>query len=293
MSSQVLIVEDDLNMLEILVDLVEDLGHDVVGASSVNDALSQSAKYPFDLLITDVRMAGTDGIRGFSLLKKRLPKLKCIVITGWASDEASARAIRIEVDEFHRKPIQLDILEKSISRILNPRSAASYYIDLIKSAPVSAIKSAVNYFSTDPQTKLENARNRCFKALYTAIKSGYVPSDTANGVFCRLSKHDEAYQTQSAERDPAEVGRLVQTYQEIFEYLSALANSGHATMLGGDRIDAPQFRVLYNAVKNEKIDADQFLLSSHLYRASPAELAVKSPKFAEMREVMWGPPKAS
>lgn len=293
MTSDVLVVEDDLRMLETLVELVEDLGHNAKGAGSVDEAMSLSDKQSFDLLITDVRMAGTDGIQGFALLKQRLPKLKCIVITGWASDEASARAVRIEVDEFHRKPIQLDTLEKSVERILNPQSTASYYLDLIKGAPVIAIKSAMSFFSANPQTKLEKARNRCFKALYTAIKSGYVPADTANGVFCKLVAHDESYQAQSADPDAAEVKRLVQSYAEIFEYLSALANSGHSVMVGGERIEPTHFRALYNAVQNEKVHLDQFLLAPHLYKSSPSELAVKSPKLAQIREVLWGASKPS
>lgn len=291
MSSDVLVVEDDLRMLETLVELVEDLGHNAKGAGSVDEAMALSDS--FDLLITDVRMAGIDGIQGFSLLKKRLPKLKCIVITGWASDEASARAVAIEVDEFHRKPIQLDILEKSVERILNPQSAAGYYLDLIKGAPINALKSAMSLFSTNPKTKLENARNRCFKALYTAIKSGYIPADTANGVFCKLVRHDESYQAQSLEPDTTEVNRLVQSYGEIFQYLSALANSGHSVMVGGDRIEPTHFRTLYNAIQTEKIHIDQFFLAPHLYKSSPAELAVKSPQLAQLRQVLWGDAKAS
>ena len=118
-TSEILVIEDDLYMLETLVDQLEDEGYAVHAASSVADGVSAAAKFSFDILITDVRMAETDGITGFEMLKKRLPKLKCIVITGYASDQDAARAIRIEIDDFLRKPFNLVDLTSAVYRLAN------------------------------------------------------------------------------------------------------------------------------------------------------------------------------
>ena len=61
----------------------------------------------FDLVITDVRMSGVDGVDGFVLPKEKLPELRCIVMTGYADDEVPVRAIKIEVDDYLYKPFQV------------------------------------------------------------------------------------------------------------------------------------------------------------------------------------------
>ena len=72
MSSSILVVEDDLNMQELIVEFLEDEGYMAQGASCSKDALSLASRFQFDLVVTDVRMAGVDGVDGFVLLKKKL-----------------------------------------------------------------------------------------------------------------------------------------------------------------------------------------------------------------------------
>ena len=103
----ILVVEDDLGMREILVETLEEEEYVVRSASSVDEALSLTPKFSFDILVTDIRMAGPDGVEGFVLLKSKLPKLRCICITGYLSDDVSRRAVEVGVDDFVFKPFHL------------------------------------------------------------------------------------------------------------------------------------------------------------------------------------------
>lgn len=286
MSAAILVVEDDLNMQELIVEYLEDEGYMAQGASSSSDALSLASKFQFDLVVTDVRMAGVDGVDGFVLLKKKLPELKCIVITGYADNDAPARAIKIQIDDYLHKPFKLDELLGVVDRVVNANSLAKYYYDLIQTGPVKLFAAAARFFKKDKQAKLDQARGRAFQGLYVAIRSNLVPVNSANGVFSKLDQHDLSYKDYLAEPREELAQELMASYGALFDFLSALAKS-KGQMLGGDRIPASEFRKLYSAVQSGEITPEQLQLAPTLRAVDPGELTT-SPELLKLRKKMWG-----
>lgn len=286
MSSSILVVEDDINMQELIVEFLEDEGYMAQGASSSNDALSLAAKFKFDLVITDVRMAGVDGVDGFVLLKKRLPELKCIVITGYADTDAPARAIKIQIDDYIHKPFKLDELLEVVNRVLNAGKIAKYYYDLVQQGPAKLFSAAVRFFKKDPTQAVDHSRGRVFQGFYVAIRSNLIPVNSANGVFSRLMQHDQEYKEYLADPKDETAAALRASYDSLFDFLTALARS-KAQMLGGERIPPAEFRCLYNAVQEGKITPEQLQLAPTLRQVNPGELTT-SPELLKLREKMWG-----
>ena len=252
MSSSILVVEDDLNMQELIVEFLEDEGYMAQGASCSKDALSLASRFQFDLVVTDVRMAGVDGVDGFVLLKKKLPELKCIVITGYADTDAPARAIKIQIDDYIHKPFKLDELLNVVNRVLNAHSLAAYYYSIVEKAPVKLFSAALRFFKKDKSQALDESRQKVFQGYFVAIRSNLIPINSANGVFSKLLALDQEYKDFLASPDDGTAGRLQEEYDELFDFLTALARS-KAQMLGGDRIPASEFRSVYNAVQSGKI----------------------------------------
>ena len=286
MTSSILVVEDDLNMQELIVEFLEDEGYMAQGASSSKDALSLASRIKFDLLITDVRMAGVDGVDGFVLLKKKLPDLKCIVITGYVDTDAPARAIKIQIDDYLHKPFKLDELLDVVNRVLNANSLAAYYYKIIEKAPVKLFSAAARFFKKDKAAALDDSRTRVFQGYYVAIRSNLIPVNSANGVFVKLMTYDQEYKDFLASPDDESAKSLQQDYDKLFEFLTALARS-KAQMLGGKRLPATKFRALYNAVQRGEVTPEQLQLAPTLRKVNPKELA-GSPELLELRQKLWG-----
>lgn len=286
MSASILVVEDDLNMQELIVEYLEDEGYMSQGASSSADALSLASKFQFDLVVTDVRMAGVDGVDGFVLLKKKLPDLKCVVITGYADTDAPARAIKIEIDDYLHKPFKLDDLLTVVERVVNQNTLATYYYNLIQKGPSKLFSAAIRFFQKDKNAELDLARGRAFQGLYVAIRSKLIPVNSANGVFSKLDGYDQEYKEHLAEYTDEKAGELTAAYTELFNFLSALAKS-KGQMLGGERIPAAEFRKLYSAVQEGDITPEQLQLAPTLRQVDKGEL-MSSPELLALQKKMWG-----
>ena len=285
-SKSILVVEDDLNMQELIIDYLEDEAYHVVGASNTDDAISYSSKYDFDLVVTDVRMAGMDGVDGFRLLKKRFPKLKCIVISGWPGSDAASRAISIEVDEWIAKPFSMDHLLGSVSRVLNSDSRASQFLTMLHQAPIKLMTITANFFKRDVNASLNRARDRAFLALHTAIKSSYIPSRTASILFSSLAKCDRDYRECLSKPSEELRNRLTGNYNDVFSKLKTYAQT-KSQPLGQPEIPATEFRAFYDAVRDGEVAPDDFKLAPVL-RDIPMSELVKSPHLMKLRKIMWG-----
>ncbi len=132
--ANILILEDDPNLLELLAETFEDVGYRVQAASGPEQAIDIFKKQKIDLVLSDIRMAGcTDGLGVLMALKSARPNLKCVVMTGFASDDSPVRAMQIEVDDYIYKPFRLPAMLEVIKRVLeSDRRSNSYLGQLTK-----------------------------------------------------------------------------------------------------------------------------------------------------------------
>jgi two-component system cell cycle response regulator CpdR len=83
MPHSVLVVDDDPSVLEVVADMLEDLGCNVISASSGADALDQLKRNDqISILITDINMPGMDGHELAERAKRIRPELKVLQLSG-------------------------------------------------------------------------------------------------------------------------------------------------------------------------------------------------------------------
>ena len=77
----VLLVDDDADLLQLIVMRIESAGYQVVAVSSGEEALASVSAMRPDLVVTDLRMEGIDGLALFERLRRISPTLPVIILT--------------------------------------------------------------------------------------------------------------------------------------------------------------------------------------------------------------------
>lgn len=98
----VLIAEDDELVLEILIRICQEMFAEVVIKNDGMAALSVLGTRPFDLVISDLRMPGASGLVLLSEASQLLPTCPLLLISGYADDEATARARNLGAHVLHK-----------------------------------------------------------------------------------------------------------------------------------------------------------------------------------------------
>ena len=103
---KILLLDDDEQMLELYQELLRQLPSqpEVRVSNSGARAIALLESEPFSLLITDLRMPKMDGLQVLSIVRRKYPYLRIIVLTGVLDEEYRSRAYALGVDMFWQKP---------------------------------------------------------------------------------------------------------------------------------------------------------------------------------------------
>jgi DNA-binding response OmpR family regulator/DNA-binding SARP family transcriptional activator len=116
--TRVLVLEDDENLRELLCETLEDEGYASFGAANGAEAIAKVSSESYDVLVVDVRMEGMSGLEAFAHMRQQGAELACLVITGYATEEDSIRAIRLGVGDYLRKPFEMSELLQRLARVV-------------------------------------------------------------------------------------------------------------------------------------------------------------------------------
>jgi len=114
---RIMVVDDDTLSREFLVEAILQLGYQPIAAKSGSDALEQAKSELPDLVLTDLRMPGIDGMDLVKSLKATYPDLPAVMITAQGTIEAAVQAMRGGAEDFLLKPCTPDAIEAVIDRI--------------------------------------------------------------------------------------------------------------------------------------------------------------------------------
>ena len=120
----VLIVDDDVAIRTSLADAVSEWtpGGEVRVAGDASEALVRVAERVPDLVLSDVRMPGTDGLDLLRLLRERAPATDVVLMTAYDDMNTVVAAMREGALDFVLKPIALDTLHDLIERVFEDRN---------------------------------------------------------------------------------------------------------------------------------------------------------------------------
>ena len=120
MKRKILIVEDNVSLLQRQKDWLEQAGYDVMTAIREPAARTLIRKYPFDLILSDVRLPEGDGISLLEWLKKEKKDIPFIVTTEYGSIPDAVRAIRLGAQDYLPKPIYREHLLELAEGVFRP-----------------------------------------------------------------------------------------------------------------------------------------------------------------------------
>ncbi len=118
---KVLVVDDELSMREFLEIMLLKEGYNVITACNGFDALAILEKEPVDLIITDIRMNGIDGLKVLKKSKEINPATVVIMISAYASAETAVQAMKEGAYDYLPKPFRIDEIKKVIREALDSR----------------------------------------------------------------------------------------------------------------------------------------------------------------------------
>ncbi|MEW5705039.1 MAG: response regulator [Pseudomonadota bacterium] len=117
--AHILLAEDDGSMREFLARALRKAGHIVVGVRDGEEALSLVRRVPdFELLLADIVMPGMDGIELAQRVADEFPKIRIMLITGFAAVAVRARETFGDRTKVLSKPFHLRDLVHQIEDIL-------------------------------------------------------------------------------------------------------------------------------------------------------------------------------
>lgn len=117
--ANILIVDDEDVVLSLLSDALEEEAAELITANSAAKAIEIIQQNPIDLLITDIRMPGMDGIELAGRAAFERPKIKIIFMTGYANLNSAKDAIRHGAIDYILKPFELKEIRKAVWKALN------------------------------------------------------------------------------------------------------------------------------------------------------------------------------
>ena len=106
MGKRVLIVDDEPNLRRMLETLLAREGYEVAGAGSGDEALTRLAADAFDLVVTDLRMPGMDGMELVSRIRAGGSHATVIVMTSYGSPETALAAMQAGAYDYISKPFR-------------------------------------------------------------------------------------------------------------------------------------------------------------------------------------------
>ncbi len=111
---RVLLVDDEVDFVDVLGSRLEARGLDVVTATNGKEALGAAKENAFDAIVLDMAMPGMDGLETLEGLLEINPDLQVILLTGRATLEQAATAIRIGALDLLEKPANIETLVAKI-----------------------------------------------------------------------------------------------------------------------------------------------------------------------------------
>ena len=141
---KVLVVDDDPIVRLSFDRVLTPKGYAVISAASGAEALDRLTNEDYDMVYTDIRMPGMDGIEVARHIRASRPWLPVLIITGYGDAESEAAAKGAGVSAFLHKPLSPDTIEESAREAAASTDALSRSPAAAVAEPASGWKTARN-----------------------------------------------------------------------------------------------------------------------------------------------------
>ena len=136
-SRKVLVVDDDPVVRKSFDRVLTNKGYAVITAENGEEAMRKLNEEKYDLVYTDIRMPGMSGLEVAEQVKARKPWTPVVIITGYGTDAAEARAKAAGVSSFVHKPLSPEMIEDSARDALAAPTAQVLALPAAAEAPLA------------------------------------------------------------------------------------------------------------------------------------------------------------
>lgn len=120
----ILLVDDEQGFLDVMSRRLQRRGIRVCVAASGPEALNAIQHEGFDVVVTDLKMPGMDGLSLLGHLQEAAPALPVVLLTGHAGEDEAAEAVQRGAMAYLHKPCDLDTLLETVHEVLNRGTCA-------------------------------------------------------------------------------------------------------------------------------------------------------------------------
>lgn len=121
-AAKILVVDDERDICLALAQILRREGYQVQMAQSAEEALRTIEDAGFDLVLTDLRLPGSDGLALLHQIRSRFPDTRLVLVTASSEIHSHQRAFGGAI-HFLAKPLKKEILIREIRRALTPNPA--------------------------------------------------------------------------------------------------------------------------------------------------------------------------
>lgn len=125
LKASILVVDDEKIIHESCGRILRGEGYKVETASSGQEALQKLGEERFDLVLTDIRMPGMDGVETLEKMKKEVPDITVVMFTGYSSVETARDSMKLGAFDYLPKPFTpeelLAVVKKAIEKEVSSR----------------------------------------------------------------------------------------------------------------------------------------------------------------------------
>jgi DNA-binding NtrC family response regulator len=114
---KLLLAEDDRIVRITVRDALEEAGYAVVESADGTAALGELERQPFDLILTDVRLPGVDGLTLFRRARQAQPEAGVILMTAYADADDAVAVMREGARDYLQKPFDMEELLLRVGRV--------------------------------------------------------------------------------------------------------------------------------------------------------------------------------
>jgi DNA-binding NtrC family response regulator len=115
---RIMVIDDEKIVGDMAKMSLENEGYKVETFLNAGPALERLKEEKFDVVVTDYKMKGIDGMEVLKTVKSLYPETKVIMITAFANLDTAIEALRGDVHDFFPKPVKIRELKASIGRAL-------------------------------------------------------------------------------------------------------------------------------------------------------------------------------
>jgi DNA-binding NtrC family response regulator len=118
MAKKILVVDDEKIVGDMAKVILQNEGYEVETFTDSQLALEALQRTPYDLVVTDLMMEQVSGMDILREVNRLYPNTKVIMLTAYATLDATIEAIRERIFDFFPKPVKIEELKQSVKKAL-------------------------------------------------------------------------------------------------------------------------------------------------------------------------------